>query len=595
MQLPENAPLSPEQRNAFNQLIASLSPEQALWMNGFFAGVASASGAQMPTAAAAAVPAAAEELTILFGTESGNCEELADRSAKLAKKAGFKPKVLNMSETNTSKIAKSRHLLVIVSTWGDGDPPDAATEFYTEIMGEGAAKFADTNFSVCALGDTSYEQFCETGKRIDSRLEELGAKRILDRQDCDVDYEDDWSKWVGAALKAFPVQTAAAPVTAGAGVSTLVPGGVAYGKKNPYPAEISEKVVLNGTGSAKETLHLELDLNGSGLQYEVGDALAVIPENRDVDVQRVLAASGLSANVQLGDKSLADALKTDFDITSLTSRIAGKYNDLAGNKKLEKLLDKENKEAFSEWVWGRQLVDLLEEFPCKNLTAESLTGILRKMAPRLYSIASSPKAHENEVHLTIAAVRYDAHGKDRVGVASTYVADMVDSGDKVPVYVHSNKNFRLPEDPSKPVIMIGPGTGIAPFRAFVEERAATGAGGKNWLFFGDQHYSYDFLYQLEWQDHLKEGSLDRLDVAFSRDQPDKVYVQHKLKEAASEIYQWIEEGAYLYVCGDANRMAHDVNTALIEIISEEGGKSMEDAEAFLGDLKKTKRYQRDVY
>ncbi|MDF1813584.1 MAG: assimilatory sulfite reductase (NADPH) flavoprotein subunit [Verrucomicrobiales bacterium] len=591
MQIPDNAPFSPEQRAALNQILASFTPEQQVWVSGFFCGVTSGSLPAVGTVGAAA-PA---ELTILFGTESGNCEELADKSKKIAAKSGFKPKVVNMSETDSKKLSKVKNLLVIVSTWGDGDPPDAATEFYNEIMGDGAAKFSDTNFSVCALGDTSYEQFCETGKRLDKRLEELGAKRIYDRQDCDLDYEEPWEKWLDGALKAFPVEKPAAVAAPAGGFATLAPGGAAYSKKNPFPAEVSEKILLNGTGSAKETLHLELNLEGSGLQYEVGDALAVVPENRDKDVQRVLKASGLSANTQIDGKTLADALKTDFDITSLTSRIAGKYNEFAKNKKLAALLDPTKKKEFAEWAWGRQLVDLLEEFPCKNISMDNLTGILRKMAPRLYSIASSPKAHEGEVHLTVAAVRYDSHGKDRVGVASTYVADMVDGGDKVPVYVHSNKNFRLPADPGTPMIMIGPGTGIAPFRAFIEERQATGASGSNWLFFGDQHYTYDFLYQLEWQEYLKEGALDRLDVAFSRDQPEKVYVQDKLRESAVDLYQWINDGAHIYVCGDASRMAQDVHTALAEIIAQHGKKSPEDAEAFLAEMKKTKRYQRDVY
>ena len=588
MQIPENAPISPEQRAAFNQLLARLTPEQQVWVAGFFSGISSSVGP------APAPGGAAPELTILFGTESGNSEELADRTKKLATKAGFKPKVVNMADTDTKKLSGVKNLLVIVSTWGDGDPPDAAVPFYEEIMGDGAAKFKDTQFSVCALGDTSYEQFCETGKRIDSRLEELGAKRIFDRQDCDLDFDDDWAKWSEGALQAFPVEKTVS-VSPLAGVATATPGGTAYNKKNPFPATIEEKIVLNGTGSAKETLHLELALGGSGLQYEVGDSLALIPRNRDEDVQRVLMASGLSANTKFNGGTLADALKTDFDITSLTSRIAGKYNDIAKNKSLDNLLSPGKKKEFSEWVWGRQLVDLLEEFPCKKLNPELLTGILRKMAPRLYSIASSPKAHPGEVHLTIAAVRYDTHGKDRVGVASTYVADRVDIEDQVPVYVHSNKNFRLPADSSTSIIMIGPGTGIAPFRAFVEEREATGATGKNWLFFGDQHYTYDFLYQLEWQNFLKEGSLDRLDVAFSRDQPHKIYVQDKLRESGAEIFRWIDEGAHVYVCGDASRMAHDVHSTLIEIISSEGGKSAEEAEAFLTEMKKAKRYQRDVY
>jgi sulfite reductase (NADPH) flavoprotein alpha-component len=588
MQIPENAPFTPDERAKFNSILAALNPTQQTWVKGFFSGLV----ASTSPSGVAAPSQATTELTILFGTESGNCEELADRTKKLAAKSGFKPRVVNMSETDTKKLSTSKNLVVIVSTWGDGDPPDAATGFYKELMGDGAAKFKDTRFSVLALGDTSYEKFCEIGKNVDRRLEELGAQRVYNRVDCDVNFEANWESWSSGVLKAFPSATVEKGTSAKP-EATLASEG--FGKKNPFPAILEEKILLNGTGSAKETLHLELNLAGSGLQYEVGDALAIVPTNRDQDVEWVLQASGLSANTKFGDKTLAEALKHDFDITSLTSRIAGKYNEIAKDSKLTTLLDPENKKQFAEWSYGRQFVDLLEEFPCKSLTAESLTGLLRGMAPRLYSIASSPKAHENEVHLTIAAVRYHTHGKARVGVASTYTADLVEKGDKIPVYVHSNKNFRLPADPATAIIMIGPGTGIAPFRAFVEERQAIGATGKNWLFFGDQHYSYDFLYQLEWQNFLKEGILHRLDVAFSRDQPEKVYVQHKLLQAAGEVYQWIANGAYVYVCGDANRMAHDVNAALIEIIAKQGGKSPEEAEAYLTEMKKAKRYQRDVY
>ncbi len=587
MQIPENAPFTLEQRTKLNSILAALNPAQQTWVSGFFSGIVSSA------AASTAQTATAPELTILFGTESGNSEELADRTKKLAAKYGYKSKVVNMSETDTKKLSASKNLLVIVSTWGDGDPPDTATGFYKELMGDGAAKFSNTSFSVLALGDSSYEKFCEIGKKIDRRLEELGGKRVFDRVDCDVNYEANWETWSAGALKAFPVGTSSAPQTTV--VATAAAASEGFGKKNPFPAILEEKILLNGTGSAKETLHLELNLEGSGLQYEVGDALAIVPTNRDQDVEWVLLATGLDANTKLGDKTLAEAIKHDFDITSLTSRIAGKYNEIAKDTKLTALLDPENKKQFAEWSYGRQFIDLLEDFPCKTLTADSLTGLLRGMAPRLYSIASSPKAHENEVHLTIAAVRYQTHGKSRVGVASTYTADLVEKGDKIPVYVHSNKNFRLPVDPSTPIIMIGPGTGIAPFRAFVEERQAIGATGKNWLFFGDQHYSYDFLYQLEWQNFLKEGVLNRLDVAFSRDQPEKIYVQHKLLQASAEVYKWIADGACVYVCGDANRMAHDVNSALIEIIAKQGAKSAEEAEACLAEMKKAKRYQRDVY
>ncbi|MFZ1389185.1 MAG: sulfite reductase [NADPH] flavoprotein alpha-component, partial [Thiolinea sp.] len=346
---------------------------------------------------------------------------------------------------------------------------------------------------------------------------------------------------------------------------------------------------------SKEVLHVELSLEGSGLTYEPGDALGICPENRASVIDEVLAATGLSANAKLGETTLIEALRHDFDITTLQPAIVDKYNAVAANTDLQKLLDEEGRATLKSWVDGRQLIDLLEAYPCKKWTPESFTGVLRKLAPRLYSIASSIKKHEDEVHLTIAAVRYHTHGRDRTGVASCYVADNLEVGDKVRIYFHHNNNFRLPESDETPVIMVGPGTGIAPFRAFVEERSARGAKGKNWLFFGDQHFSYDFLYQLEWLDYLEDGTLSDLSLAFSRDQKEKIYVQHRLLERGEEIFQWLEGGAHLYVCGDATKMAKDVQQALMDIIAQHGGRTPEEAKAYLEVLRKSKRYQRDVY
>ncbi len=373
-----------------------------------------------------------------------------------------------------------------------------------------------------------------------------------------------------------------------------------YGKKNPFSAKLLDKVLLSGRGSKKETWHFELSLEGSGLDYEPGDSLAVVSANADDVVEALLSASGLKGDEEVetrtaGAKPLREALVSNYDITALSRKVAKTWQERSGSKQLAELLDEDHKEKFKDYVWGRQIVDLLVDFPAKGLAAPELIGMLRPLPPRLYSIASSPREHPGEVHLTVAAVRYDTHGRSRKGVASSCLADLVEVDDHVPVFVAPNKRFRLPEDGAKPVIMVGPGTGIAPFRAFVEERAAQGASGRSWLFFGDQHYTYDYLYQLEWQDHLKSGALSRLDVAFSRDQPEKVYVQDRLRERAVDLWAWLQEGAHFYVCGDASRMAQDVHTALLEIIAEQGGKSPPEAEAYLNDLKKNGRYQRDVY
>ncbi len=585
--LPEHAPFSPEQKNALSQLIPTFSPQQSAWLSGY---LASAAPAAAPAASKGSAP-----LTILYGTESGNAEMLADKTLKSAKKQGFKPKMVNMSETTPAALAKAENLLVIVSTWGDGEPPETAEPFMKAFLEE-KVDLSQTHFSVLALGDTSYEKFCETGKQVDARLEALGAKRVYDRVDCDVDFDDAYDAWSKAALSAFGVSAAAETA-----LPAFTPAVTeVFDKKNPFPSEVIANVLLNGTGSAKETLHIELDLEGSGLEYEAGDALAVVPINSADVVSDVLDATGLDASAKVTPKggqetSLIEALTNDLDITALSRAVAKKYMALSDVTALKELLSEEDKTQFKDYAVGRQIIDLLTDFPNPSLTPQSFVDCLRKLPPRLYSIASSPKAHEGEVHLTVAAVRYNTFDKDRKGVASTYLADFAKEGEKVKVYVHKNKNFRLPEDTNKPVIMVGPGTGIAPFRAFIEERGETGNEGGSWLFFGDQRYSYDFLYQLELQDHLKEGALSKLDVAFSRDQPEKVYVQDKLREKAAEIYEWLEKGAYFYVCGDAEYMAKDVHEALISLVETEGGKSREDALAYVDQLKKDKRYQRDVY
>jgi sulfite reductase (NADPH) flavoprotein alpha-component len=587
--LPEHAPFTSDQRRALDSLIQSLDPVQRGWLSGYLA----ASGSSIATPVSA--PVAAGKLTVLFGTESGNSEVLADRAVKAAKKRGFQAVMKNMSEIAPADLAKSSNLLVIVSTWGDGEPPETAINFYKDFMAN-EFSLAGLRFSVCALGDTSYEKFCQTGKDIDARLEGLGGTRIFPRQDCDVDYEESYVTWLEGSLAALaPTTVAPIEFVAPSALPT-----VDFGKKNPFPAETIDTVILNGEGSHKETLHLEFSLASSGLVYEPGDALAVIPVNAPDVVKSIIQAAKLSGNEEvevknIGTKLLADALREDYDITALSRAVLTKLAEAADSASLRELLAEDAKERLKEFTHGREIIDALLAFAPNGLSAAALTGIFRKLPPRLYSIASSPLAHQDEVHLTVAAVRYETHGRKRKGVCSTYLADLVKSGDPVQLFVQPNKNFRLPADGSTPIIMVGPGTGVAPFRSFIEHRAALGSPGKNWLFFGDQHYTYDFLYQLEWQDFLKEGVLTHLDVAFSRDQPEKVYVQDRMIQRAAELYQWLQDGAHFYVCGDANRMAHDVHEALISVVENQAAISREAAEAYVEDLKKSKRYQRDVY
>jgi len=626
--LPENAPFGHQQRVALDALIPTLNPQQATWLSGYFAGM-SQNGVANGHAAVETVPAPAPAatasktpLTILYGSESGNAEECAAEAGKAAKKAGFVPSVADMGDYDFGKLGEEKNLLVVVSTWGEGDPPERATAFHEQLMSGEAPSLNGLHFSVCALGDTSYPDFCECGKQMDRRFGELGGVRIADRIDCDVDYEEPFQKWLQEALPRMaevagvnePSSAPAsqpqvmepggtpAPQTAEASTATLPETEtVTYGKKNPFPAPVKERILLNGRGSNKETCHIELSLEGSGLSYEAGDVVGIIPENCPEVADDFLRMAGFRGDELIDNgngrlPSLREELIQHYDITSLNLPLMKKYAPLAKNKQLDKLLEPDHKEDLQHWLECRELRDLFYEFPSRDpLTMEQVLGVLRKMPPRLYSIASSLRAHPDEVHLTVAAVRYECNGRSLKGVCSTYLCDRVEAGDTVPLYTHRNKNFFLPEDSDTPIIMVGPGTGIAPFRAFIEERDELGSKGSNWLFFGDQHFSTDFLYQAEWQKYLKQGLLTRMDVAFSRDTDQKVYVQHRMKEQAKDLYAWLQEGAYFYVCGDATYMAKDVHQALIEIYQEQGGLSEEDATAAVKQLQKDKRYQRDVY
>lgn len=583
-----SSPLDRNQQSLLDSLAATLSPTQAIWVSGYTAALGGG---------ASAAPAS-KNITVLYGTESGNSEMLADKLTKAAKKKGHKAKLTNMADISPKDLVGTDTLLVIVSTWGDGEPPETAESFHEEFM-KGGIDLKGVDFSVCALGDTSYDQFCQTGIDFDSQLEKLGATRIVDRVDCDVDFDDAYASWEKTVWEKLGASNGAAP-SSGAAALASAPA-IAFDKKNPYPAEVLENIVLSGDYSAKETIHVEFSLEGSGFQYEPGDVLCVIPQNAESTVTALLAAIKVNASAEvelknIGKTTLSDAIKNHLDITGISKKVANNIQALSGSKELAALIAGEAETSFKDWSYGREIIDLLEfvDLP-DSLTAQQLVDCFRALPPRLYSIASSPKAHPDEVHLTVAAVRYETNGKERKGVASTFLADDAKQGTKVNVYLHKNKNFRLPESGDTPIIMVGPGTGIAPFRAFIEERAEDEAKGESWLFFGDQKYNEDFLYQLEFQDHLKSGALSKLDVAFSRDRPEKVYVQHKMAEHAAELWAWLEKGAHFYVCGDASRMAKDVNDTLIDIISTQGKKTKEEATEYLTALKKDKRYQRDVY
>lgn len=575
--LPETAPFPADQITALNRIMSATNPEQRTWLSGFLAGYQAATG---PQPAAAAPPARRAPLTILFGTESGNAEALADVARKAAGKLGFAARVLDMADATPAQITGAQNLLVIASTWGEGDPPQRAIDFHAALMADDAPRLEGVRYAVLALGDRAYAKFCETGRLFDERFAALGATRVADRIDCDLDYETPANAWIGGTLtqlKAELGEPDAESAVIHVDFARAPAEASAYSRTRPFEAEITERIKLSGSRSTSETWHVELSLEGAGIAYEPGDSLGFLPSNDPVLVDAVMAASGLA-----GDTALHAALSDRFDITTLTRKQVEDYARLTGDASLA---------ADGSFVEGRQVIDLLEAAP-HRLSAEQLTSLLRPLPPRYYSVASSLKAVPDEAHLLVAAVRYETHGRVRNGVASVDVADRRKTGERMKVFVKPNQHFRLPADPQRPIIMIGPGTGVAPFRAFMQERDAIEAKGRNWLVFGHRNYTHDFLYQLEWQDLLKRGVLTRLDVAFSRDQPEKRYVQHALWDARRELYGWVQDGATIYVCGDANAMAKDVHATLQRIIADQSGK---DGMAALDALRREGRYLRDVY
>lgn len=493
---------------------------------------------------------------------------------------------------------------MLVSTHGEGEPPDNAISFYEFLHSKRAPKLDHLAYSVLALGDTSYEFFCQTGKDFDKRLEELGGKRLTPRVDCDVDFDEPAAEWINRVLQSLTELTAAPGTAAPTAISAASLSASAeseYSRSHPFQAEILENLNLNGRGSERETRHLELSLEGSNLQYEPGDSLGVYPENHPQLVEDLITAmdwrgeEAVATDKNGTERPLREALLRHYEITVLTKPLIEQVAKLTGNSGLQELLSAGREAELRAYIQERDLLDLVQDYGLKGIAASEFVTTLRKIPARLYSIASSPSAYPDEVHLTVRTVRYEAHGRNRYGVCSVQLAERAQIGDKLPVFVQHNPNFKLPANPDTPIIMIGPGTGVAPFRAFVGEREESGAQGKNWLFYGDQHFSTDFLYQIEWQRWLKDGVLTRMDVAFSRDTDKKVYVQHRMLEKSKELYQWLEEGAYVYVCGDEKRMAHDVHAALTAIIEREGGMSPEKAAEYVSLMQQQKRYQRDVY
>lgn len=598
----ERGPFNDKQAEKLGDALSGLDSGQLHWLSGYFSGIARNStsiatdGIANLASADAAATVNSEKLHILFGSHTGNCEGLADNLANLAKERGIEVEVSDMASFKTRDLKKIEKLAVIVSTHGLGEPPIQAEDLHRYLHGKKAPDLSHVQFSVLGLGDSSYVDFCQTGKDFDTVLDKLGATRIVPRQDCDVDYEEEAEIWQNAFLDAIPTKSGEISDVRVRPNGTAPATGTKYSRKNLFEATILEKINLNGTGSSKETMHLELDIQGSGITYEPGDALGVYGANSPKLIKAVLEATNLSGEIRVeshkGEKTLLEALTYDYELTPLSKTTLSKYAEITDNPHLKTILA--DSTAVLEFLPGRDILDLLSEQPHK-LSPDELISVLRKNTPRMYSIASSQEAVDEEVHVLVSVVRYNAFGRDKEGHCSSTLADRLEVDDKVKIFVDKNTRFKLPKDPDTPIIMVGPGTGIAPFRAFMQHREVADKKGPSWLFFGDRNFTTDFLYQTEWQQYLKEGILTKADVAFSRDQTEKNYVQHRMLENGKELYEWLENGAHFYVCGDAQKMAKDVDMALMQIIQQQGGVTLEKAKDYVKKLHLADRYQADIY
>jgi len=592
--------LSAEQLELLTKLTGSLSKEQQIWVAGYLAGFSERNGEQISQQVEIATTSAQSALTILYGSRTGNGERLAKKAKILAEAQGLNVVLKNMETYRTRDLQAEKNLLVIVSTHGEGVPPFSAQELHGFIFGKRAPKLEGVNFAVLALGDSSYFQFCKTGRDFDEQLEKLGAKRLVPVLTCDLDFEQPADEWIKSTLNSFGGElvngsqgSTANQVTASNEINTETPK---YSKKNPFKAPVYEKITLHGKPSERQTLHLELATDDKGLTYEPGDSAGVIPLNPPELINEVLKVTGLNGEEELevnGVKTtLYDSLRRNFELSKITTDVASRYLAFAPNTKLKKLI--ENASKFKEYLYGRDIVDLFQDFPAKVTSAE-LSKLLRPIQPRSYSISSSPLACPGELHLTVSVVNYEQSGRAKRGACSSYLSEVAVEDEHVPIFIESNPNFRLPKNEETPIVMIGAGTGIAPYRAFVQHRELSEKRGKSWLFFGNRNFETEFLYQAEWQNFLKSGALTKMNVAFSRDGSKKEYVQDRLIENSKELFRWLQEGAHFYICGDMNKMAGDVQKALVKIIEKEGDLNNESALEYVTNMQKEKRLQLDVY
>ena len=581
----------------FIPLDAPFTDDQRSWLAGFLAGMQTRLFSGGP-ADDAGTAGAAPVLHVLYGSQTGNAEAVAEDAAAAARTHGFAPVVCALDDMDLDRFASAGHVLIVTSTYGEGEMPDNAELFWDALSAESAPRLERMHFAVLALGDTGYDGFCQAGKLLDTRLEQLGAQRIVPRVDCDVDFEDAAAAWISETM---PLVAAVEGIVGPGAPAAPAPTAPArpksqWTRKNPYPATLTTNRLLSGAGSAKEIRHYEFALGESGIEYEAGDALNVVPLNDPALVRTLLDRLRLDGSVVPAGfgSTLTHLLTYDFEITAPTVDLLEEIEKRTHNEELTYVLRHGDKAALDEWLWGRDILDVLLLEPAPELSAEEFLSLLRPLQHRAYSISSSPNACDGSVHLTVASVRYGDDDRERHGVCSTYLADRVGDG-TVGIFVTRNKAFRVPSDDTAPMIMVGPGTGIAPFRGFLQERRARGATGKNWLFFGDQRRDCDYIYEDELAEFTASGVLTRLDLAFSRDQAEKIYVQTRMTEHGAELFAWLEEGGHFYICGDASRMAKDVDAALHAIVAEHGGMSPEQAAEYVTALKREKRYVRDVY
>ena len=577
--------------------LAALSPTQLAWLSGYCWAQSQGAAGGLSVSAAPAVAAPARRVLVLSASQTGNARGVAESLYTKLKNAGVEAALKSASEFKSKTLPDEDIVLLVTSTQGEGEPPEEALPLYKFVFGKKAPDLGKLTFAVLGLGDSSYPNFCQAGKDFDAKFAELGARRLNDLGICDLEFQSAADAWIEAVVPQvaeLAVQTAAASVATPAALQTA---GTVYTKDKPYTATLSVRQKITSRSAEKDVEHIEIDLSGSGLHYQAGDALGVLPLNAPALVQEILDLHQLSGEEKI---RLSDDLETDIrtaltesaDITQNTPALVQQYAELSGSEELKTTAA--DKARLDAYLAATPPVGVFAAHP-HPLDAQTLFQLFRPQTPRLYSIASAQDEVGEEVHLTVGVVRFEHHGNTYTGAASGYLGERLEEGGEVRVFVEPNPNFRLPADGDTPVIMIGAGTGIAPFRAFMQQRAANGDNGKNWLIFGNQRLADDFLYQLEWIDYRKDGILTRADLAWSRQGEHKVYVQHKIAEHADEVWNWLQQGAHLYVCGDATRMARDVETALIDVIETQGKLSRDDAEDYLNEMREDKRYQRDVY